>query len=387
MRTISVTLGAYLHCRCATLLDEELRISLSGSLAWDCARHWDAAEDHSRALELTGVIVDQLLFLGLAKEAADLCARAERYCRTAEQHADRLLKLSRAQRLVFDWGALVESLQRRRTILVGANAPLQKYSEDEISLFEARWWRDCNGHVLEPTMKRAVDPRAPTLHRLQMAVLALIVADNQHRRAEAETIAQVVESLEVSSPQEDAERSKARLIFHTAFGCLDRALVAGTRLVKAERRAGNTATLWRALRWLSLPLRLSNDVQGAVAILLEAYKEAARLGLRGEMWNAAFYLEGVALDCEILPLALEWAPVLAELLTDATIHSLGNADLHYTYARIEFMRGDFGEARSHLERSRTLKKTTPVTAVSSRSWRLMCCCESARTRGGFLSRC
>ena len=36
----------------------------------------------SARLALTGLIVDQLLSLGLPKAAADLCVRAERYCRT-----------------------------------------------------------------------------------------------------------------------------------------------------------------------------------------------------------------------------------------------------------------------------------------------------------------
>ncbi len=49
----TASLGSYLHRRCAGLLTEELRISPSASLAWDCARHWDAADEPTRAWELT----------------------------------------------------------------------------------------------------------------------------------------------------------------------------------------------------------------------------------------------------------------------------------------------------------------------------------------------
>jgi len=192
-----------------------------------------------------------------------------------------------------------------------------------------------------------------------MAVLALIVADNQHRKLEAEQLVNVVESVDSRSPREDTEKSKARLIFHTAFGDLETGLVAGVRLVDMERKGGNSAALLRALRWVSLPMRLLDDRRSAVASLTEAYRQASLLGLRGEMWNAAFYLQGVGLDCEDLDLTLEWAPIVAELTPDATAHTLGAADYHYTRARIEFMRGDFAQAREHLDQSRSLK-----TAIS-----------------------
>jgi len=355
LRSISATLGGYLHRRCAALLDAELRATPSASLAWDCARHWDAAEEPARALELTSLIADQLLYLGLPREAADLCARAERYCRTPEQHADRLLRLSRAHRLLYDWEQVVHSLVERRALLVAARVPAPQYSDDEISVLEARWWRDCDDKVMRPAMKRVLDNRAPILHRLQMAVLALIVADNQHRKREAELLAEVVESVVGHTPREDTEKSKARVIFHTAFGDLEMALASAKRLLEVERRGGNSSALLRALRWVSLPMRLLDDQSGAVAVLVEAFERASELSLRGEMWNAAFYLQGVALDCEDLDLALQWAPIVADLAPDATARSLGPMDYHYTRARIEFMRGDFHLAREHLHQSRSLK--------------------------------
>ena len=360
LRSINSTLGSYLHRRCAGILDQELGGSPSASLAWDCARHWDAAEEPARALELTSLIADQLLYLGLPKEAADLCARAERYCRTPEQHADRLLRVSRAHRLLYDWDGVIRSLDERRVLLAGAQTPTERYSDDEISLFEARWWRDCDGQFFRLAVKRVLDHRAPTLHRLQMAVLVLIVADNQHRQHDAQRIADLVECLEARTPRDDAEKLKARLVYHTAFGSLDQALIDGTRLVEAERRSGNFAGVLRALRWISVPMRRTNDLSGAVSALKDAYGHASRLGLRGEMWNAALYLEGVALDCENLDLALEWAPVVISLDADATVNGLRGSDHLYTRARIEFMRGDYVRARKYLEQSQSLKQTTPA---------------------------
>jgi tetratricopeptide (TPR) repeat protein len=268
--------------------------------------------------------------------------------------------MSRAHRLLFDWEGVIDSLEQRRAVLTGSRARPQKYSEDETAIFEAQWWRDCNRQVFRPTLKRVLDKRAPSLHRLQMSVLALVVADNQCLKADAEAVIEVVDSLSVNSAREDLERLKAQVIYHTAFGSLDRAVVEGARLVELERRSGNSAGHLRALRWLSVPLRRTNKIEAAVAALTQAYEHAARLNLRGEMWNAAFYVEGVALDCEDLELALEWAPTVVALDGDATLNSLRGSDHRYTQARIEFMRGNYDVARKYLEESRSLKRTTPA---------------------------
>jgi hypothetical protein len=79
------------------------------------------------------------------------------------------------------------------------------------------------------------------------------------------------------------------------------------------------------------------------------------------MWNAAYCLAGVALDCEDLSLALEWAPVVAGLARDATVRVLRESEHHYTSARIEFMRDDLERARFHLDRSSNLRKAIPLT--------------------------
>jgi hypothetical protein len=262
---------------------------------------------------------------------------------------------------LYDWDGVVNALEQRRATLDRGEAHLHRYSEDEIAMFEAKWWRDCDSRVLSPTLRRVTDTRAPTLHRLQMAVLALVLADNYQRHKEAERIAGIVESLAAVTVREEIEKQKARLIFHTAFGSLESAVEAGTTLVAVERRGGNSTALFKALRWLSLPLCRLDDLTGAVGLLTEAYEQAARLGLRGEMWNAAYCLAGVALDCEELSLALEWAPIVAGLARDATARVLRESEHHYTSARIAFMRDDVARARFHLDQSSSLRKAIPLT--------------------------
>ena len=159
--------------------------------------------------------------------------------------------------------------------------------------------------------------------------------------------------------REEAEKSKAELIYHTAFGDLDRAVDAGDRLIALERSGGNSAGLLKALRWSSNPLRLTNQVKGAMTLLTEAFERASRLGLRAESWNVSNYVQAVAMDCEDLSLSLAWLPIIEDLAGDATVQALRVADYAYFAARVEYLRGNFDIARELLERSRALQTTLP----------------------------
>jgi DNA-binding SARP family transcriptional activator len=343
--TLGPTLKSYLHRRCALVLDAELRAAPTASLAWDSAHHWDAAGEHKRAFERTAQIAEQLLLLGLPQAAADLCARAERYCKTTAQDADRLLRLSRAQRQLDDWNGVVQTLERRRTLLNGPTATRHVYTDDEIALFEARWWRDHDGRVLLPAIHRVRDVRAPTLHRLQMAVIALVIADNHQRKRVAQRIFEAVEDLDTVTPREDTEKARATLVFHTAFGSLDIAVSAASRVVQFERLTGESAALLRALRWAATPLKFAGHTREATAVLEEAYERAMHLGLRTEMWHAAEYLTSLAVECEDVELGRKWAPLCIQLAEEDVTQTSKINRSRYLMCRASLMCGDTDAAR------------------------------------------
>jgi hypothetical protein len=312
VRLIGPTQRAYLHRRCALILAPELQACPVASLAWDCAHHWAAAGENTRALELTLVMADQLLVLGLPNASADLCIRAELYCTSVPQNADRLLRLSRAYRALNNWNGVIETLEARRALgalRVGTPRAEEEYGEDEIALFDARWWRDHDGRLLQPLIRRVIDPRAPTLYRLQMAVVGLVIADNHQRRTDAQRIAETVEAIVVANAREAPEQTRAGLVYHTAFGNLDLARQAAESIVATERHNNASASLLRALRWASITFQYVGEVSTASELLLEGYARAEHLDLTSEMWNSAEYLAGLALDCEQDAIALKWCSV------------------------------------------------------------------------------
>jgi DNA-binding SARP family transcriptional activator len=364
IRTLGTSLGTYLHRRCAVVLDRELEISRGQSLAWDCARHWEAADEPGRALDLTGLIVDRLLGLGLPAAAADLCARAEQYCREPEQHAARLLWQSRAERLLYNWDGVVASLEKRKAILRPSSQGNHQHSEEEAWLLEARWWRGCDSRTLARAHRRVRDRRSPAIHRLEMAAVGLIVADNQQRRSAAEQIFEAVEQIAPQNAKEEIAKTRATLIFHTAFGDLEKAVAAANELVHAERSAGFSAALLRSLRWSSVPLKFAGDNAGAMAALLEAYEHAERLRLDQELWHIAEYMTDLAFEQNNIELAREWVSKCAAISAQHSSGSMQQLVTTHALARVAVMEADFFGAQQHFrECIRVLPK--PVTKTRS----------------------
>ena len=351
IRSLGGSLETYLHRRCALLLDGELNASAADSLAWDCARHWDIAQDHDRALTVTFMIVDRLLSLGLPRAAADLSERSRRLCRTADQDAERLLRLSRALRLLHDWDGVAAALTQRHALL-GRSARVRTYSEEDILLFEARWWRRFDGRVLRQSHRRVADSRAPTLHRLQMAVIALIAADNRQCRNEAQQVIEIVDSIDPATPREEVELLRARTVYHTSFGSLASAVQSAGRLVATERVVTTAGSLMQSLRWQSKPLALTNNVPAAVSALEESFQLAARLDLRYEMLIAAQYGVNIAVNIEDLSLAGFWAERIADVTHGLKVSPAQCSTSIYLNARMAAMKGELDTARSLLNAAR-----------------------------------
>jgi hypothetical protein len=248
-----------------------------------------------------------------------------------------------------DWDGVIEALEKRNALTSRRRPYRHQYSEDEIALFEARFFRHYDGRVLRRALQRVMDERAPTAHRLQMAVVALVVADNTQKRREADQISEMVESIVPRTPQDDVDKARARTVYHAAFGDIDIALAAATVVVRNERAMPQNLPLLRALRWLSTARKLANDVDGAIAALNESFEVASHFSLQAEQWQAALYLQDLAIDCENLALAKQWTGIAMDLEMVASPGRNRSSNSSYLTARVALMEGDFALARSMLD--------------------------------------
>jgi DNA-binding SARP family transcriptional activator len=352
--SLGVALGRYLHRQAAVVLDTEIASAPAANLAWECAIHWEAAGEDERALGVTIGIADQLLTLGLPHAAIDLCVRAERYCKTATHHADLLLPISRARRALHDWDGTIAALERRAKLQPTPVRSTTEFSDDEIALFEARWWRNPDERVLQPVLERVADAKAPVSHRLQMAVLGLIVADSYQRRREARLLAKQIETVSATTARDELEKDRARVVYHASFGSIALAVEAAHRLVIAERSNGTSAAMIRALRWSSIPLKYANKLVQSYAALEEAFRVAERLGLHSQMYHAALGIVDNALDVEDVATADKWMPTFLELVPAPSVDPAQTAIAAVVRARHAWARSDIEECGSVLRVLRTL---------------------------------
>jgi hypothetical protein len=182
-----------------------------------------------------------------------------------------------------------------------------------------------------------------------MAVVGLVIADNHHRLSDARRIWKAVETIPVSSPREIIERTRVRLVYHTGFGDLDAAVTAARILVETERQNAASASLLRALRWASNPLKYSGSKQAAIEVLVEAYSRAEQISLHAEMWNAAEYLAILASECEDIRLSEHWVPVCGRLGTSDSAHGQKLIMSKYLSSTLSLLRGDFADAKRLLK--------------------------------------
>jgi len=348
-RDMGLASKRFLYRRCATVLEHELGSAPAPTLAWQCAYHWHAAGEHERAFELTCRIADQLVSLGLPTASAELCRKAERYSLTPAHHAERLWRLTRALKLLEDWTGVIEAVEQRRALLGHRHASDSHFSDDEFALLEAKWRSSYDGALLQPMLRQARNVKSPTVHRLRMAVMGLIVADNHQRRSDALRIAKVLETIAPTSDAERAEYARAQLIYNTAFGRLEIAVKASHQLVAIERAAGESAGLIRTLRWAALPRTYCADSDSALSLLGEAYEKATYMGVPTEQWHAAACLTEYAIEHERGDLATQWASTCRDLAQGDNTPKDKRYIAQYFLARAALLQGDIAAARKHFE--------------------------------------
>jgi hypothetical protein len=150
----------------------------------------------------------------------------------------------------------------------------------------------------------------------------------------------VLESLVATTPREHCEKTTAKLIYNTVFGDIDVAAEAGRELVALSRGNGSLSALLRALRWASVPLKLTGNVTGALSFLTEAHDEALRLGLEAEVWNAVYYVGSIALDVEDSTLAQQCTHVFDRYAASGSRDPMRATTSAYFRARFALMEGN-----------------------------------------------
>ena len=196
-----------------------------------------------------------------------------------------------------------------------SDRPIEHTHDDaELALFEAEWQTAGRPDELLPRLLRcARDIEAPPIHRARASVVALTIAHNLPAAPVAKEAHEIVESLAGRGDELVGQQLAADLIYHTAFGSLQKGIDAGRSLMDLTKHGKSfTRFLW-ALRAAAMPLLYSGDFSGARRLLAEARGLAIECCLfdaamsATEMIAKSYFQEG---NCEA---AKDWAAAYREI--------------------------------------------------------------------------
>jgi DNA-binding SARP family transcriptional activator/tetratricopeptide (TPR) repeat protein len=270
-----------LHRRAAELLERDRSSDDSGTLAGECADHWQYAGEHTRAIELLTGTATRLTGRGMPIEAARLYERAAQIATSPPDKLHHLTARAHALFLGADWepfvhvAAELESLQRR------APQPGDHHDDTELELSLAKWRLGADRReLLADATRCAGAPNASTAHRLAAAAWALMIADNLCDERAAAAVMRAATPALGKSDTDEAAVACLQMVYHTAFGNPQTGLEAAHRLLDAQLAAPDDGSKAKYLSHAAAALRLCGapitEARQAAASALEV---AQRLGL------------------------------------------------------------------------------------------------------------
>jgi hypothetical protein len=297
---LSVTAAQFLHDQIGHVLEADLTPKNYGSLLWDSAAHLKAAGKVESAVRLMARCADRALHLGFANDAVAIWERARDLAPLNTEQGFRIQRgLISCLRDAGMW-------QKMLCVAAGATGGSSNYEavgsqhdDAELAILEARWYGSVqSGELLPRLLNCAHAIKAPTPHRAEAGVLALVLAHNLPSRTIANEAYAIVVGLAGYSDDLVRQQLTAELVYQTAFGDLHAGVEAGRELIGVTRGKKSVTGLIRALRGAAVPLLYGGDFSKARLLLLEARDLALECGLAGatltatEMLAKSYFQEG-----------------------------------------------------------------------------------------------
>lgn len=242
---------AYLHRQVAVALELVVTGAAGGDtqLMWACAEHWRSAGDPTRALQLLIGCGVHLLEVGLPTRAAETFERAAAYSTTDQER--RACQTGLVDALIHGgrWDA-ARDLLRTITEMNDARGVYDAGAwEAQLHLLEAEAWSGADfAELLKTSITFAADQRIPAEIRVRFGLHALKIADFLCSLSDIQIAWQTISEIAEHPNVSPAARLTAVMIYHSAAGSLDDALIAAHEAVRHARSGGSASALLRALR-------------------------------------------------------------------------------------------------------------------------------------------
>lgn len=274
VRRLPQAASVFLHRRIAILLEEQVASESSTALLWDCAKHWQAAGDLTRALAISRSCGLHLMELGLPSAAAEAFEKALSFCSSSEDTLDILGAQAKAYEQSSAWVDLIRVEARARAIICQASNVVTGHDDLELMALRAKWKTD-NGETALARLILCLDSNdASPEHRVKAGTMALMLQDLTCRHDDMPRTFAIVQRVSGEPGAAALAKLEADLVFHTLCGDLPTGVAAAERLITIQRQKEDEGDLFRHLLNASVPYRTAGLFENAIGCLTEAVEIA-----------------------------------------------------------------------------------------------------------------
>ena len=332
---------ALLHLRCGEVLAEESAANKSASVVSDAARHLIAAGAKERALRLLEDAAANQLANGMSEDAVASLELALFSC----SHDDDTLRLeeSRIAALltIGGWQKIADSIDRVVWLQQKANHLTAEHSPLELVAIESTMLASMElSKTIARTRLCVGCTGATDLHRASAARLGARASSNLGLADDMAHFASAITHIDRGALDVRAQLLAVETVYHTEIGSVLKAVDIAEELVATERTVGAVRGLIRALRYYTIPLRITGEYAEAIAAATESYELAMKHRLADDVALGADILATSLYESGNLAAASNWID-RAEPWVRRVGATYARTSANATRAMIAIEKGDF----------------------------------------------
>jgi DNA-binding SARP family transcriptional activator len=215
------------HRRIAGILEAEARVDNDADKLWDCAQHWLAADDRSRAIEMLTRCAQYSIEIGRVREAAELLAKAASLAVAPLRHQ----LACRAVQLAEQASELDVVLMAAE--MVDHTSRADVHDDIEFAELFARCILAVDGDTAWTRLEACIlSAHADRNHRINAGRALLAGFDTQrYPRPEGEALATLHRLLESDSEASDPIALRFLVLYHASIGDLSKCPALARRLI------------------------------------------------------------------------------------------------------------------------------------------------------------
>lgn len=277
------TIRLCVHDRIASLLEDESKSSSDVNLRWDCAQHWLAAGQRSKATQFLRSCAKQLVEMGMPDHAATLLKRSLEGCPPPEDALALSADLIDTLRLAFRFDEVAPWLSRRCRWRAELGQHCTEHSDDElIALQILHDGNETTQEIISRAVSCAGSLDASPLHRLTAIAVGMMCTDRFFDKQAAEVLFTILRQLTPITRAERFQQLRATYVYHTCYGDLELAVAAARSLMDLVRDEENIRAVLQAQRNCALVFRRCGLFSDAKQLLSESLAMAERLRLSSQ---------------------------------------------------------------------------------------------------------